>query len=336
MYKSIEPELAELRERLGPSPVSDDFKGIHHVLYHVKRGDGEALVKDFTVKTNYKLAGKYLHKKNDSLYSLMKLKDNPIGIIIVEKDDATLKYPRLNGLAFKVADLSLVKNMLKELNINFKESEMGLITTKIPGFDDVFGYVEEDGFDWLESDKFEKAEIDDKKFLIDSASQKFMNQIGGIDHIAYRIRLDGVKTAAQNLMQLTGYQFSDCYTIGTENAETMVFRWGDMKPAIVASYGWENSSVVWQYVEKYGPRVHHVAYYTQEVLEAVDFQMKQNIEFTTEKMIGSKDRGILQIFTKPSPYSHEITEYIERFHGFTGFFDKGNVGDLMRSTKSFN
>ena len=84
----------------------------------------------------------------------------------------------------------------------------------------------------------------------------------------------------------------------------MGFRWGDMKPAIVASYGWENSSVVWQYVEKYGPRVHHVAYYTQEVLEAVDFQMKQNIEFTTEKMIGSKDRGILQIFTKPSPYSH--------------------------------
>jgi hypothetical protein len=53
-------------------------------------------------------------------------------------------------------------------------------------------------------------------------------------------------------------------------------------------------------------------------------------------MIGSKDRGILQIFTTPSPYNHEITEYIQRFQGFTGFFDKGNVGDLMKSTKDFS
>jgi hypothetical protein len=82
--------------------------------------------------------------------------------------------------------------------------------------------------------------------------------------------------------------------------------------------------------------VHHTEFYTEDVLSVVDFQMKQQIPFTTEKMIGSKDRGILQIFSKPSLYHHEITEYIQRFHGFTGFFDKGNVADLMRSTKEFN
>lgn len=336
MYKSIEPELTELRERLGPSAIAGAFKGIHHILYQVNRGDGDALVKDFTVKTNYKLVGMYLHKKSNSCYSLMKLKNNPIGIVIVEKDDATLKFPRLTGIAFKVADLDLTKNMLRKYKIFFSETEMGLVTPEITGFGDTFAYVENDEFDWFQSSNFSEKKIDYKKFQDDSASQKFMSKIGEIDHIAYRIRLDGVKTAAKNLMQLTDYQFSDCYTIGTENAETMVFRWKDTKPAIVASYGWESSSVVWQYVEKYGPRVHHVAYYTQDVLKTVDFQMKRNIEFTTEKMIGSADRGILQIFTKPSPYSHEITEYIERFHGFAGFFDKGNVGNLMRSTKSFN
>jgi hypothetical protein len=196
--------------------------------------------------------------------------------------------------------------------------------------------MEKDTPDWFTSDEFEVKEIALEQLAVDSSASKYLGKVGGIDHIAYRIRANDVKTAAINLMRFTGYQFSDCYTIGNENAETMVFRRGDSKPAIVASYGWDHSSVVWQYVEKYGPRVHHTAFYTEDVLNVVEYQMKQEIQFTTAKMIGSQDRGILQIFTTPSLFSHEITEYIERFHGFTGFFDKGNVGDLMRSTKSFN
>lgn len=333
MYRSVQSELEALRDQLAPMPFESIFAGIHHVFYCVEPGNGIRLVNDYLKKTNYKLTGTFVHKKSGSIYYLMTLSGNPIGIIIEEKRDFSLQYPRLIGLAFKVTDLDLTKRILKKFNIPFTEHAKGIGSYKIPGLDDSFSYINGDGFDWFNSPEYDPVETE---ITIQTTSSKYMNQIGGIDHIAYRIRLDGVKNAATNLMQLTGYQFNDCYTIGTENAETMVFRWGDTKPAIVASYGWEKTSVVWQYVEKYGPRVHHTAFYTEDVLDVVDFQMKRQIPFTTEKMIGSKDRGILQIFTQPSPYNHEITEYIERFHGFTGFFDKGNVGDLMKSTKEFN
>lgn len=333
MYKSIQSELAAMRDQLGDSPLANAFAGIHHVLYHVEPGQGILLAKDYMMKTSYQLTDAFVHKKNGSTHYGMAMAGNPIGIIIEEKPDVSIKFPRLIGLAFKVNDLGLTKKVLKNFNIPFAEHAMGIVAQGIPGLEDSFAYIDRDGFDWFDSPEYDRIEVDIERGV---ASSSYIKQIGGIDHIAYRIRLDGVKTAAKNLMQLTGYQFSDCYTIGTENAETMVFRWGDTKPAIVASYGWDKSAVVWQYVEKYGPRVHHTAFYTKKVLDVVDSQMKQQIPFTTEQMIGSKDRGILQIFTKPSPYSHEITEYIERFHGFTGFFDKGNVGDLMKSTKEFN
>lgn len=333
MFKSIQSELAALRDQLGPSPLNSAFSGIHHVIYRVQPGHGLSLVKDYMMKTNYTLADAFVHKKSGTVHYVMQLSGNPIGILIEEQQDFSIKYPRLIGLAFKVKDLELTKNVLNNFKVPFAEHALGIVTQGIPGLDDTFTYVDGEGFDWFDSPEYDRKETGINGA---TASSKYIEKIGGIDHIAYRIRLDGVKTAARNLMQLTGYQFSDCYTIGEENAETMVFRWGDAKPAIVASYGWDKSAVVWQYVEKYGPRVHHTAFYTEEVLDVVDFQMKQHIPFTTEKMIGSKDRGILQIFTTPSPFSHEITEYIERFHGFTGFFDKGNVGDLMKSTRKFN
>lgn len=336
MYKSVESELAELRDQLGQSPLADIFSGIHYLLYQVAPGHGEPLAQEYILKTNYKLNGIFLHKTNRSVYYVMTLTDNPIRIVIEEKKENAFKYPRLFGLAYEVTDLALTRTVLKQFDISLLEMASGIVTEPISGFDDTFAYVENNGMDWFQSEEFERQEINPEKYKIDLEPAPYLTKIGGIDHIAYRIRFDGIKTAAKNLMQLTGYRFSDCYTIGTENAETMVFRWGDSKPAIVVSFGLESSSVVWQYVEKYGPRVHHTAFYTDDVLNVVDFQMKQKIPFTTEKMIGSKDRGILQIFTRPSSYNHEITEYIERFHGFTGFFDKGNVGDLMRSTKRFN
>jgi len=336
VYKSIESELSLLKDQLGPSPLTDTFEGLHHVHYQVAPGQGLSLVDEYSQKTNYKLSGSFLHKKTKSIYYLMNLENNPIGIVIEEKPELFQKYPRLGGLAFKMKELKEVKAVLKKSGISFRERAMGIVTDPIEGLDDTFSYVTDQSYHWFKSEEFEPKEYDAVEIKGDTVSQPYLNKIGGIDHIAYRIRLEGVKTAATNLMRLTGYLFSDCYTIGTENAETMVFRWGDTRPAIVASYGWDRSAVVWQYVVKYGPRVHHTAFYTEDVLDVVDFQQQQQIQFTTEKMIGSKDRGILQIFTTPSPYSHEITEYIERFHGFTGFFDKGNVGDLMKSTKDFN
>jgi len=329
---SLLSELTALRDHLGPSPIAGQVTGIHHLQYAVKPGQGIELARDFLAKTGYCCTGCFRHRDTGQLHYLLQLAGSPIGIIVVESGDEDIS-PRLRGIAFRVRDLDPVRRLLQAEQVPFAECSPGLVTEPITGLQDHFTYVSGDGFDWFLDSPFAPA---DSRVPFSSRPQTPVAHVTGVDHIAYRIRREEFHSAATHLMRLTPYQFTDCYTIGQEKAETMVFRFGDIKPAIVASYGWDAASVVWQYVAKHGPRVHHVAYYAEDVLTLVRFQQSVGIRFTTPEIIGSPARGIYQIFTTPSVHSREITEYIERFGGFTGFFDPGNVGDLMTSTRPFS
>lgn len=159
--------------------------------------------------------------------------------------------------------------------------------------------------------------------------------VGGIDHIAYRVRMGDREKAVLEFMRLTPYAFCQTYNIDTEHALTTVLRAPDT-PAIVVSEGLRKDTIVAKYVAEFGPRVHHTAYKVIRIEEVVRIQKATDVQFTTEHIIGDKQKGLLQIFTKPSPLTLEITEYIERFHGFDGFFLPDNVGALMKSTEKFN
>lgn len=187
--------------------------------------------------------------------------------------------------------------------------------------------------------------------------------VGGVRLLRYRVPPGAALPVAEQYARLTGFTAAAAWEslstglrcvelrspadtlslvaeespeIGSENAETMTFRRGDTRPALVASYGWAEDSVVWGFVAKNGPRVHHTAFYTDDIAALVSFQREHDLPFTTPGLIGSESRGILQVFTHPLPGHGEIVEYIQRFHGFRGFFDPGNVGELMASTRPFN
>ncbi len=49
------------------------------------------------------------------------------------------------------------------------------------------------------------------------------------------------------------------------------------------------------------------------------------------QVIGSAEEGLKQIFSKTSKFSFLITEYVERYHGFEGFFTKDNVAFLTQA-----
>jgi hypothetical protein len=336
MYQSIEQELHQLRDQLGDSPIAAIFAGLHHVRYLVAPGTAWPFIIEWSRKTRYHFKVAYRQLSTGSTHYLLKLKDNPIAIIIEESSQPLSGFPRLQALGFRVQSLEPVRELLQNEQITFSDSGYGLETAPLTGLGDRFWYVTGSETDWFQGPDFEPAAIDPQALEAASVIDPALEVIKGIDHIAYRTRLDQVRTAATMLMRLTAYRFDSCYTVGDQNAETMVFRWGNNKPAMVASYGWDEESVVYKYTSKYGPRVHHLAFYAEQVLGLVAHQQKNNITFTTEQMIGDASRGILQIFSTPSLFSHEICEYIERFGGFRGFFDKGNVGELMNSTKKFN
>ena len=332
MYQSIEGRLVELRDRLGPSPLTPVFRGLDHIRYRVGPGEGRALVSEISRRTSYRWTGCFRHRTGGGMLYEMQLAGFRPDIIIEEAVIPFTEYPRFAAMGFRVVDLEAVGRLLTTLGIAFCEEGAGLATGPLPGLGDSFYYSPESAASWHEGDELEVLPCE-------SGSAPFTDvraHIGCLDHIAYRIRLQEVETAAEMIMKLTAYRFDSCYTVTDQNAETMVFRHGDAKPAIVASYGWNEESVVHNYVKKYGARVHHTAYYTKELRGVLARQKQEGIEFTTEDLIGDETRGILQIFSAPSAHSHEITEYVQRFGSFTGFFDRGNVGELMRSTVQFN
>lgn len=317
-----------------PSPVKDVFVGLQHIRYQVGPGQGRPLALELAERINYTVAKTFINAVNDSRLFLLRHSLEPVAIIIEESARPLPGFARLSSLCFQVHDLTPVRSALAQANVGYSEIFKGIETEPLPGLGDRLVYTTATDMALLQHEPFNGANLWSES--VEPAFDTPLAFIEELDHIAYRIQRQDVEPVARLLMTITPYRFDACYSVDGQLAETIVFRLGEQKPALVASYGWDETSVVHQYVSKYGGRVHHLAWYSPNVQTLVQFQKERGIRFTTEEMIGAEQNGILQIFTHPSPRSHEITEYIERFQGYRGFFDPGNVAALMGSTKAFN
>ncbi|MHA1214079.1 MAG: VOC family protein [Candidatus Hodarchaeales archaeon] len=154
-----------------------------------------------------------------------------------------------------------------------------------------------------------------------------------LDHIAYRVKRGEREKLIQQFTDLADYKFYKSFTVKKSNAITSCLKLHGTLPVIVISEGLTEDSIVEKYCNKFGSRVHHLAYLVTDIEKVVNFQKTQGVKFTTEKIIGSEKEGIKQIFTFPIPETNHIIEYIQRFGNFDGFFTPSNISDLMNSTE---
>jgi len=173
----------------------------------------------------------------------------------------------------------------------------------------------------------------------------------GIDHLASRVLAGEREDALLEYLTMVPYYFWGAYNIAEMNSSTNVTRHpsiGDEKqsPARVftanntPSYlnSFDNLPMPTEdFVRNYGRRMHHIAY---EVVDG-EIQGEKNVDFVVDVL---RDLGISfladvvgectdqpnlkQIFSKASPYSLLITEYVERCLGYDGFFTRDNVAAL--------
>jgi hypothetical protein len=95
------------------------------------------------------------------------------------------------------------------------------------------------------------------------------------------------------------------------------------------------------FVRNYGRRMHHIAIEVQDGDHAageknVDFVVgalkEKGVPFLAHVVGECKDEpNLKQIFSKHSKNTILITEYVERCHGFDGFFTKDNVAALTEA-----
>ena len=154
-----------------------------------------------------------------------------------------------------------------------------------------------------------------------------------LDHIAYRVKKGTREKTMKEMMNLVPYNFFKSFKVVNSNAITSCIKLHDSLPVIVISEGLTDDSIVERYCQKYGSRVHHLAYLVTDIDKVVNIQKERGIMFTTEQIIGSINEGIKQIFTMPTESTNHIIEYIQRFGDFDGFFTPSNISELMNSTE---
>ena len=154
-----------------------------------------------------------------------------------------------------------------------------------------------------------------------------------LDHIAYRVKKGERENTMAELINLASYREFKSFKVISTNSITSTIKLQDTLPIIVVSEGLTDDSVVEKYVLKYGNRIHHLAYLVKDIEKVVEIQKKRGVKFTTDKIIGSEEEGIKQIFTLPVEPVNHIIEYLQRFGDFDGFFTPSNIGELMKSTE---
>jgi hypothetical protein len=185
-----------------------------------------------------------------------------------------------------------------------------------------------------------------------SVESGLKNMLKGIDHLATRILAGEREDAILEYLCLSSYYFWGAYNITDMNSSTNVTRvlHGDdiRSPAKVFTANntpyminsFENQPMPTEtFVRNYGRRLHHIAF---EVIDGdhpgggknIDYVVKtlkdkSHIKFLAKVFGECKDVPDLeQIFSTHSSLSLLITEYVERCHGFDGFFTKENVAAL--------
>lgn len=184
----------------------------------------------------------------------------------------------------------------------------------------------------------------------------FADKILGLDHLATRILAGEREDAILEFLTMSTYYFWGAYNISAMNSSTNVTRnphvtddkhspakvfTANNTPSFVNSF--EGLPMPTEnFVRNFGRRLHHWAY---EILDG-DYEPKleKNVDYVVDalaaegipflnKVVGEcKDvPNLKQIFSKHSPYSILITEYVERCHHFEGFFTKDNVAELTEA-----
>ncbi|MDW7761537.1 MAG: hypothetical protein SCM96_13005 [Acidobacteriota bacterium] len=170
-----------------------------------------------------------------------------------------------------------------------------------------------------------------------AARGAYLNHIGRLDHAATRLEARNRIPAILEFMAVTEYDFDFAVYVPGQNSITNVARVTKSDFALVFTSGIapfsapETSGPTEMFIRNYGPRVHHMAFCTEEIETTVESLRADGRDFMID-LIGSPELGLKQIFTRPFSNTLLVHEYIKRYGDFDGFFAESNVTRLTAST----
>ena len=164
-----------------------------------------------------------------------------------------------------------------------------------------------------------------------------LKNIRELDHCATRIRARSRDAAIVEFLEYTNYRFDFAIYVKGMNSITSVARLSDGEYAMVFTSGIfpyvsdGESGPTEKFIKNYNTRVHHMAFNTDDIEKTVAELTCDGMEYLIE-LVGSPEEGLKQTFTRPSPNTLIVNEYIHRYGDYDGFFTRSNVSALTEAT----
>ncbi|MGV8174846.1 MAG: hypothetical protein ACP5OU_04015 [Methanothrix sp.] len=248
---------------------------------------------------------------------------------------------RLETFVFETSDIKRYVSIQREANTKFQSGIQDLgnyyfiqtMPSKFTG--NSLGFIEWKG----EKGIYQSPESRSVDWKIGAGflSRHHLGNILWLDHAATRVRAQDRGPAIQEFMRLTNYNFDFAIYVKSQNSITNVLRLSPSDFAMVFTSGispyvsQETSGPTEKFISNFGPRVHHIAFQTEEIEETVAALGRDGMKFLLN-LVGSPEEGLKQIFSEPSENTLLVTEYIHRYGNFDGFFTRSNVTSLTAAT----
>lgn len=336
------------RTKLG---LNNLVKGLQCILVNSENDYFNDAVNEFRMYTGYEVNESF---SSDLLnVNILKLKDSCDIMVTSRKNEENpfLQYnlnpksnirpnTRIECFIFEVTNIEKYFSIQKNRGINFLTSDViehdnyyfaQTIPSSFTGTS--YGFIQ-----WKNNTKTYKDSCNAELPMMALISKpEYTKHITFIDHAATRIIAKHRDAAILELMELTDYNFDFSIYVKNLNSITNVARMKNEKFAMVFTSGitpftdLEQSGPTEKFVYNYGPRVHHIAFYTNFIENTFEDLINNNMKFLID-LVGSEEEGIKQTFSSPSESTFVVNEYICRYGDFDGFFTKENVRDLTNAT----
>ena len=272
---------------------------------------------------------------------------NPFQEVNVASRSRDLPNTRMETFVFETSDIERYVSLQSHANVKFQSNILDFdnyyfIQTMPSRFTgNSLGFIEWKGnrgvYSSLKSQRFDwKTEKPGYSSGYSSADSHRRN-IRWLDHAATRVRAQDRDPAILEFMRLTNYNFDFAIYVKSLNSITSVARLSSSDFAMVFTSGiapyisQEASGPTEKFISNFGPRVHHIAFQTEEIEATVEALREDGLKFLLD-LVGSPEEGLKQIFSEPSKNTLLVLEYVHRYGDFDGFFTKSNVSGLTAAT----
>ncbi|MBN2586407.1 MAG: hypothetical protein JXR55_03860 [Candidatus Fermentibacteraceae bacterium] len=342
------PRVIEERRRSGLEGL---VGGLEFIVINTEPHMLDAAAVELAMRTGHRPAGGF---QDDSQRALVLRREGSASIVIRHRKggknpflelnrrprSAHLPNTRLETLVFSVSDIRAYHGLQKEAGRVFATEDvqefggcMYLETPPSPYTGNALGLVQWTG----ERGDFHSRGRESLEWSAPDPPGRAGSNVGFLDHMATRVRAEDRDRAIIEFMELTSYDFDFSVYVSVFNSITNVARLAPDEFAMVFTSGirsfvsMEDSGPTEKFIRNYGPRVHHMAFRTEDIEETYRAFLDQGLEFLIG-LVGSEEEGLRQTFTEPSARTMLVNEYIHRYDGFDGFFTRSNITLLTGAT----